>query len=255
MTETTAEIIYEHPLNEQIRTYLRLENLFNLQFELRESELVSSHLCALQNLWEILDCLDRGDIKGEILKELELQKKHFKQLQGSPYIDELKLVRFLEQLDKLLHWINNYRGKFGAQLREDRFIDLIKHRIRIPGGSCSFDLPELYHFLQQPAANRTLKLKQYFSHLDGLYQCIKILMRLFRENGQFTPVAIQNGSYQHQFDKKQKPHLVRIKLGKKDNLFPEVSGSSYCFTVRFLKSEPQQVIPYNDELTFSLAIC
>lgn len=101
MPEAASYILYEHPLNEQIRTYLRLENLFNIQQELQSIDSVASHIAALHNLWEILDCLDRGDLKAELLKELEQQKNHFKQLEASPYIDDVKLKRFLEQLQQL----------------------------------------------------------------------------------------------------------------------------------------------------------
>ena len=228
-----ADILYEHPLNEHIRTYLRLENLFVIQQTLFQQDSSASHIAALHNLWEILDCLDRGDIKAELLKELKKKKNHFTHLQDSPYIDSMKLRKFIEQLEQLLQWVGQYPGKFGSKLRKDRFIELIRNRIRIPGGSSSFDLPELHQFLHQPYKSRRKQFEQWFSHFQGLSQCIKILLRLFRENSPFEEVVAEKGSLQYHFDKKQNPQLVRIKLPSDCKAFPEVSGSKICFTILF----------------------
>ncbi|NVK21021.1 MAG: cell division protein ZapD [Kangiellaceae bacterium] len=255
MPELAENILYEHPLNEHIRTYLRLEHLFNTQLQLQQTDTIACQTSALQNLWQILDCLDRGDIKGELLKELEQQRNHFRQLQDSPYIDEIKLRRFLEQLEQLFNWISHYQGKFGQQLRKDRFIELIKHRIRIPGGSCSFDLPELHQFLHLPFAQREEAFNQWFKHLDGLYQCIRILLRLFRENGQFNTITSDQGVFQYNFDKKINPQMLRIKLPVSAPYFPEISGSKHCFTIRFLTPEQEDTIAYNQPVSFELAIC
>ena len=248
-------ILYEHPLNEQVRTYLRLESLFNNQLELTQSSSNASHIAALHNLLEILDCLDRGDIKGDILKELEQQKLHFQQLAESPYIDELKLKTFLQQLEQIFNWISKYPGKFGSQLRKDRFIELINNRMRIPGGSCSFDLPELHQFIHSPIEVRQSEFEQWFKHFSGLHQCIKILLRLFRENAPFETVSTETGHYQYSFPKGKSAQMLRIKLPSGSALFPEVSGSKHCFNIRFLMIENDDIVATNKEQEFLLAIC
>ncbi|WP_251357995.1 cell division protein ZapD [Kangiella sp. TOML190] len=252
-------ILYEFPLNEQVRTYLRLENLLDAQLKLQNRDSKISHVGALHNLLEILDCLDRGDIKGDLLKELEQQKLHFQQLAESPYIDELKLKTFLTQLQKIFQWISHYPGKFGSKLRKERFIELINNRMRIPGGSCSFGLPELHQFLHQPFAQRLLRFEQWFSHFSGLHQCLKILLRLFRENAPFALRTAYAGRYQHNFDKSSNPQMVRIKLDSSEPCFPEVSGSKHCFNIRFLipnKSEHEaDIVACDQQRQFEIAIC
>jgi cell division protein ZapD len=37
-------------------------------------------------------------------------------------------------------------------LREDRLIGLVRQRLSIPGGCCSFDLPTLHMWLHMPAS-------------------------------------------------------------------------------------------------------
>lgn len=255
MSDAVESILYEHPLSEQVRTYLRLEQLFAIQLHLREQESTICHVSALRNLWEILDSLDRGDIKGELIKELEAQKLHFEQLEESPYIDALKLKRFLDQLNQLLDWLSRYRGKFGTTLRSDRFIDMLKNRIRMPGGTCSFDLPELHLFLNQSPQYRQNCLKEWFSHLDGLAQCIKILLRLFRENGAFESVVSKQGVYQSSLSNRSNPQLLRVMLPSDSSYFPEISGSKHYFSIRFIEKAESELKPVAGDFEFELAIC
>lgn len=255
IAKTDNSTLFEHPLNEQIRTYLRLESLFNNQIELQTASSKASHIAALHNLLEILDCLDRGDIKGDILKELEQQKLHFQQLAESPYIDELKLKTFLNQLEQIFKWISQYPGKFGSQLRKDRFIDLINHRMRIPGGSCSFDIPELHLFINSSLQAQQKQFEQWFSHFSGLHQCIKILLRLFRENAEFKQIQTENGHYQHNFEKGQSAQMLRIQVPNSSQVFPEISGSKHCFNIRFLIAQSDDIVAATEEQTFLLAIC
>ncbi|GAA4363316.1 cell division protein ZapD [Kangiella marina] len=255
MSDVSEPILYEHPLCEQVRTYLRLEQLFAIQLHLRDQDSKACHVAALRNLWEVLDCLDRGDIKGELIKELEAQRLYFSQLEESPYIDGLKLKRFLEQLNQLLSWLGTYQGKFGTKLRSDRFIDMLKNRIRMPGGTCSFDLPELYLFLNQPFEYRLESLRGWFSHLEGLAQCIKILLRLFRENGGFEAVTCQQGVFQSSLSDKSNPKLLRINLPNDSSYFPEVSGSKHYFSIRFIEKKEGELKPLSQDLSFELAIC
>ncbi|WP_223669481.1 cell division protein ZapD [Kangiella shandongensis] len=255
MSDSGESILYEHPLSEQVRTYLRLEQLFSIQLHLREQDSKMCHVAALRNLWEILDCLDRGDIKGELIKELEAQRLHFLQLKESPYIDDLKLQRFLEQLEQLLTWLGRYQGKFGAKLRADRFIDMLKNRIRMPGGTCSFDLPELHQFLSKPFQYRQQSLSEWFTHLEGLAQCIKILLRLFRENGDFDKVTCHQGVYQSSLSNKNNPQLLRLRLPRDSEYFPEVSGSKHYFSIRFMEHVGDDVQPAASDLSFELAVC
>ena len=67
-------ITYEYPLNERIRTLLRLEDLFerSRHFIARTDPL--DHHVALLTLFEILEVASRADLKSDLLQELERQE-------------------------------------------------------------------------------------------------------------------------------------------------------------------------------------
>jgi cell division FtsZ-interacting protein ZapD len=74
----TPATIYEHPLNERMRFFLRLEFLFRqARHSLRGEAVWDSHN-TLTTLLEILNIVSRIDIKTEVIKELEHQTSTMK---------------------------------------------------------------------------------------------------------------------------------------------------------------------------------
>jgi len=66
-----APIIYEQPLNERMRTFLRLEFLYTQATYHSEMPNAWSARAAVASLLEILAITARGDSRSEVLKELE----------------------------------------------------------------------------------------------------------------------------------------------------------------------------------------
>lgn len=60
-------ILYEQPLNERIRLFLRLEHFFIHTFHFLEETAVPDTQAGVAALIEILTILDRNDIRSEIL--------------------------------------------------------------------------------------------------------------------------------------------------------------------------------------------
>jgi len=74
-------ISYEFPLNEKIRTLLRLEDLFARMTHFTEHDHSMDHHAALITLFEIIEVICRADLKSDLLKELERQKRVLLSLQ------------------------------------------------------------------------------------------------------------------------------------------------------------------------------
>ena len=77
-------IRYEHPLNERIRTLMRLEDLYHrAQFFAAQAD-GPAHHAALAVLFEITDVAARADLKADLLQELERQKQLLTPLRSNP---------------------------------------------------------------------------------------------------------------------------------------------------------------------------
>jgi cell division protein ZapD len=65
----STHILFEHPLNEKMRTWLRIEFLIQ---QLSQHLPVNDHATALHfpQCGDLLDVIERGDVRTELLKEL-----------------------------------------------------------------------------------------------------------------------------------------------------------------------------------------
>src|SRR3981189_3932945 len=77
----SAPIVYEQPLNERMRTFLRLEFLYTQASYHSESPNPWSSRAAVASLLEILAITARGDSRTEVLKELERNLNARKEIQ------------------------------------------------------------------------------------------------------------------------------------------------------------------------------
>ena len=90
-------IIYEQPLNEVIRVCLRLEQLFQ-QLDHQHGDLSPISL----RLWvsliiNILNLLDRPDLKAKLAKELSHHLSAVLRLEDTPGVDKKEWKKFVEK--------------------------------------------------------------------------------------------------------------------------------------------------------------
>src|SRR4051794_29237392 len=89
--QAATRIRYEHPLNERIRTLMRLEDLFARALFFANERNAPDHHAALIALFEIADVAARADLKTDILQELERQRQVLAPLRSNPAIAQHEL--------------------------------------------------------------------------------------------------------------------------------------------------------------------
>ena len=144
-------IDYEFPLNERVRTLLRLESLYAKMARFMDQTSAAEHQVALLTLFEILEVASRADLKPDLLQELERQKRLLSALHNNPEISEVVLEATLNEIENTSTGLFDMSGKVGQYLRENEWLMGIKQRASIPGGTCEFDLPSYHYWL--PGAN------------------------------------------------------------------------------------------------------
>src|SRR3954462_9243214 len=103
---TTGPVVYEQPLNERMRTFLRLDFLYQQALFHEEREDAWSTRAAVSSLLEILAITARGDVRSEVLKELERQMGIMSDFQAKPGVDSGRLRAVLTNLDRLRTELN-----------------------------------------------------------------------------------------------------------------------------------------------------
>lgn len=250
-------IIYEQPLNERIRTFLRIEFLFKRINRILENGNQAQHRDALTNLLNILSIFERSDLKQEIIKELERLATTLSALENKPGVDMNALNGLLEQLDQILDEFHLNKSALGQSLRDNEFLSSIRQRSTIAGGSCAFDLPAYYYWLQH-TSNEAQKqqLLVWIEQVASARSAIDITLKLIRESTEFKELSAPSGFYQQSLDNEQSHQLIRIKIPKSANYYPEISGGKHRFTVRFMEFDiEQRAKQIGDDIDFSLSCC
>src|SRR4249920_1297975 len=94
-------VVYEQPLNERMRTFLRLDFLYQQALYHEEREDAWSTRAAVSSLLEILAITARGDVRSEVLKDLERQMSVMHDYQTRPGVDSGRLRAVLSNLTRL----------------------------------------------------------------------------------------------------------------------------------------------------------
>ena len=248
-------ISYEYPLNERIRTLLRLEDLYErLDYFLEKNEPLQHHV-ALLLIFEIFEVASRADLKSDLLQELERQKQSLDALRGNPEISEDALLNVLRQLDQAASRLYQLSGKIGQELRENEWLMSIKQRTNIPGGTCEFDLPSYHYWLHLPTEQQRRDIETWRAPFLPMREAVEIVLKLLRASGKTTHHVAHQGTYQQMMTGRV-AQMVGITLARGYQCVPEISANKYALNIRFTTQEGmQRPRAAETDVEFELTFC
>jgi len=249
-------IFYEQPLNERMRSFLRLEHLFkHAAYTLRGYSIWDSR-STLTNITAILDVLSRNDLKTELLKELERQEKTLAALSDLPGVDKVQLNNVLKQIKTSQENILALSGQLGQNIRDHDLLSNLRQRSSVVGGSCDFDIPLLHHWLQQAPEKRIEKLEEWMDKLEVISQPISLILDIIRESSYADDMTAEKGFYQQNIESNAPVQLIRVGIENSLECFPEISGGKQRFSIRFMQpQDSERPIQYQEDVKFLLVCC
>ncbi len=248
-------ISYDFPLNERVRTLLRLEGLYARMAWFIEQASATDHQAALDTLFEILEVASRADLKSDLLQDLERQKRLLSALRDNPGISEAALDAVLDEIENACSGVFAISGKVGQHLRDNEWLMGIKQRACIPGGTCEFDLPSYHHWLHQDATLRRQYLNACLAPMLPIRDGLAIVLKLLREGGKTYHFTAQHGSFQ-QMQGGREAQMLRVSLDSVLPCVPEVSANKYVLNIRFIAADYAARSPlYGQDVAFDLTFC
>lgn len=252
-----STITYEFPLNERIRVFIRLEQLFQQFNHFLSGTTVADTRAAINTLLDIIMILRRNDLKSEILKELDRHVNVLHKIANSQSVDTEKLQQLLAQLTQTSKRLYATTGKIGANVMESDLFQSIAQRSSIPGGTCSFDLPEFHYWLEQMESNRLKDLEHWCSPFEDIRTAIDLILNFIRNSNSSTEEVAEAGFFQIALDRSQPYQLIKVSLNKSLLCFAEISGGKHRCSIRFMipSSDDKRPIQSHDDIPFSLTCC
>ncbi|UDG80144.1 cell division protein ZapD [Candidatus Steffania adelgidicola] len=243
-------VLFEYPLNEKIRIWLRLEFLLQQLYRHQILSKITNALMFFRTLSDLRDILERGDIRSEMLKELDRQQQKLLLWEGVPGVDGERISTLCCEFKRCATTLMA-APRLGQVLREDRLIGAVRQRLSIPGSGCSFDLPALHSWLHLPSQQRDAQVETWLQTLDPLNSALNRILDIMRHSEPFRNKMSLNGFYQ---DNAEDGDLLRLRIPVEPQLYPQVSGHKTRYAIRFLSLDSENgVVP--NRLAFELACC
>ncbi|MEI6382391.1 MAG: cell division protein ZapD [Betaproteobacteria bacterium] len=248
-------ILYEHPLNERVRTYLRLEHLL-LRFETltSRSDPVDHHF-AFVTLFEIAEAGGRSDLKSEMFKELDRYRSQFQSYRGNPSVSEDVLNAVLDEINTCYQGLNVQGSRISNCISDNEWLSALRNRASIPGGTCSFDLPAYHHWQHSSVSDRQKNIARWAEPIRSLHAVINLLLRLMRKGGSPQRVMTQNGQYQQNLPQ-GRFQLMRVFMDPSAGLIPEISGNRMMAWVRLMRLDDDGNLQHvKEDTSFEMELC
>jgi len=255
MAQSLSLIIYEYPLNERIRTWLRLEDLFGKAlFFIRASD-HRSHHSALLAIFELTDVMTRPELKSELLQELERQRCALEGLRSHAAVDHERLGEILERVSASSQELHAMTRKLGQDIRDNDWLMGIKSRAGIPGGVCSFDLPGYHFWLHVSPEQRRQDLLSWLGPSLPIRTAVEVVLTLLREGGSISRQVASSGVFQLTLGGRN-AHMLRVGVDSEMPCAPEASANKYAVNLRFtVVDKNQRPRTCEQDVPFELTFC
>ncbi len=251
-------ITFEHPLNEQLRICLRLEQLLTQLDEYLNNPSTRGSQMSLITLLRIIDVIDRPDIKSKLMQTLSQFATSLGQLEQFPQVDTDRLHEILGQLDNLILRVHQMPGRFGENLRVDEFLNQLRPQLALPGGIFLHHSPTFALWLSQSLELRSSMLSQWANELHPLPELTHLVLQLTRNSTSTQQVITNNGFYYQTLDQTLPCHMIRVCIPIDLKIYAEISAGKHRLSIRFVKPNyltGEKAKQVTEQITFALTCC
>lgn len=245
------QTIYEYPLQERIRTYLRLEHGFE-QLNVSKRLIQQQPDAFFLSLFSLCDLLERVDIRTELSKDLDAQQQRLKQWEEHPQVNKQALITTIQDIDESQQFLSEI-PKVLREIKSDALLASIRQRFSQPGISGLFELPQLQLWLNQDHATQKQQSHAWCDLFRSTEKAIQLKLTLLREQSVFSKMSLSGGFMQESSE--QPLALLRIKIPGEASMYPVISGHKQRFTIRFMPLPSASNSQTIQSVQFEIARC
>ncbi len=226
--------VFEQPLNEKMRLFMRLSYLmkrFNYHLEDPTPENCQA---AIMILLELYNLSSRLDVKNAALHVLDFQTQAVRQAEGAQGVDDVRATQILAKLEEKSKQLYSFRGQLGQHLKTHSFLNILRQRASIAGGMNDIDIPLFNYWLNKASDQRVEDLRSWARPYEIAFEAIELLMELIYQGGDEQEVTAEAGFYQSSLSPEKERQILAIELPGASKVYPEISAGKQRFSVRFV---------------------
>lgn len=236
-------MIYEFPLTEGIRRFLRIEMLAEQALVYIEHDTEHSTIAAVRALLDLVTIISKNDTKIELIKQLD-----------QTIISGELSAEDLAQAQELKGILSRQSFRAYDGIKENVFLNTLRQRFTIVGGICAFDLPVLHNWLNMPFEIRKKHFYDWMGVIQNVMSAQRFVLKSIRSRMIEEECIFKHGFYYRSV--KWKAGLLRLDMDKY-HFFPEFSGNRHQLSIRLVEQStpwepPKQV---DTDISLKVGIC
>lgn len=246
--------MYNNTITFQLATHflsriaLRLEFLFKTINQACNESHEVIHRFALKNIIEIVDIIEKPELKSRFIKEL-IRIEHV--LKKPNLLNNRSLF---DELATQIHVLNNVSGRFSNSIHDDEFLKTLRQIHHPNTKECEFNSPQLVLWFDSDPLLRQQAINQWVNCLRDLEDTVTIYLSLLREVTEYIPITANNGFYQHSISPKSVNHLILLKMDKSLGITPKLQLGHHSLTLRLYELATSQEIR-DKTINMEIAFC
>ena len=239
----SKKIIYNYPLNNRIRYFLKVYALMSKVNKLLKKP--SPDALDVENALMVIGQLHQPflnhDIKFEILQEV-----------NSLQMSGQKLPKKLIELKEI---ISQNTERYNQTISKFLIFHTIGPRINVPGGLCSFDVPMYTYWLESQSPSMCMQsIQNYFKSILPILECLDILFNIFRSNGRGESCKATDGLFHHKIPFGTKYRFFSVLVDDALPCYPEITAGYQLINIRFVEIIRNKTQTYCQPVEFEISL-
>jgi cell division protein ZapD len=241
--------IYEEPIDERIRKFLKLENYFlKLKYH-KELDTSYDSYAALYNLIMIYDTLSRVEVKSELIREIDFHRQRYSEYIKIDNSDKIKLNSLMEKQNVILNDLYNLKSNYLNDLNKDEFFQFcVKHYNTIN--------TEIDYWLTRDHSMRLNQINLWMELIKPIENSVHFCLDILRRSSETNEICANNGFHLIKLSSDKKVRLLRITMQSDNYYFPQISLGPQRATISFvLLNEDNRYVRIKENIIFVLDLC
>ena len=252
-------ILYEFPLRDATRLFLRLEVLDQQLEHARDHRGPERNRFAAHAVLSALDLVFREDLRAHLLQQIYYLQRNYEILRAREDIRQDGLKAILTELEEFREQLARLKASDVRTLRFDPLLSALRQRDSVTDAAMAVDMPMYQWWLHAGDERRRDDIQRWTETFQPLLDANRRFLALLRERGEYRDCSAGQGKFTASITFGHELWMVRVALPAEVPCFPQVSGTSESskIHVRFFKTPTgkEGSEPYTTDFPFMLAVC